>query len=126
MVEHDPLPSATASPVNGDVEGARLAVLRLLEEQPDLSQRELSHRLGLSLGKTHYVLHSLLDRGMVKVRNFRRSDRKLAYAYLLTPAGLREKLRLTRSFLVRKEWEFKTLQQTIAQLRAELGQGPQP
>jgi hypothetical protein len=63
---------------------------------------------------------------MEKVRNFRRSDRKLAYAYLLTPAGLREKLRLTRSFLVRKEWEFKTLQQTIAQLRAELGQGPQP
>jgi EPS-associated MarR family transcriptional regulator len=103
-------------------ESARLAVLRLLEHQPALSQRELSEELGLSLGKTHYLLHALLDRGLVKARNFRRSDRKMAYAYLLTPAGLRAKLQLTRSFLARKEQEFETLQRTIAGLRDELAQ----
>lgn len=110
----------TLSLSTDDPEATRLALLRLLAEQPELSQRELSLALGLSLGKTHYVLHALLDKGLVKARNFRRSDRKLAYAYLLTPAGLREKLRLTRSFLTRKEQEFERLQHTIAALRAEI------
>ena len=99
---------------------SQLALLRLLNEQPELSQRELSQALGLSLGKTHYVLHALLDRGLVKVRNFRRNDNKLAYAYLLTPAGLGEKLSLTRQFLARKEAEFQQLQSAIAALRAEV------
>ncbi|WP_428419978.1 MarR family EPS-associated transcriptional regulator [Methylibium sp.] len=103
-----------------DPEATRLALLRLLAERPALSQRELSQELGLSLGKTHYVLHALLDKGLVKARNFQRSDRKIAYAYLLTPAGLREKLQLTRSFLSRKEREFGLLQETIAALRAEV------
>ena len=80
----------------------------------------LSEALGLSLGKAHYVLHSLLDRGLVKVGNFRRSDNKLAYAYVLTPTGLREKLRLTRAFLSRKEVEFEQLRQTIDSLKNEL------
>jgi len=97
-----------------------LAVLRLLERDPELTQRGLSRALGLSLGKTHYVLHALLDKGLVKIGNFRRSDRKLAYAYVLTPAGLREKLRLTRHFLSRKENEFLHLQTVIADLRADL------
>lgn len=104
----------------GEPDAARLAVLRLLEGNPALTQRDLSRLLGLSLGKTHYVLHALLDKGSVKIRNFRRSDRKLAYAYLLTPAGLREKARLTRSFLALKEAEFERLKATITDLRAEL------
>lgn len=108
------------APAHGDAEAARLAVLRLLEQRPDMSQRELSEALGLSLGKTHYVLHSLLDRGLVKAGNFRRSGNKLAYAYVLTPTGLREKLRLTRDFLQRKEAEFQQLQHTIATLKSEL------
>jgi len=103
-----------------DPDGARLAVLRLLEADPSLTQRGLSEALGLSLGKTHYVLHALLDKGLVKIGNFRRSKRKTAYAYALTPAGLREKLRLTRSFLSRKESEYRQLQAIIAALRAEL------
>jgi EPS-associated MarR family transcriptional regulator len=103
-----------------DADAAHLAVLRLLEADPSLTQRGLSLALGLSLGKTHYVLHALLDRGLVKIGNFRRSDRKLSYAYLLTPAGLREKLRLTRTFLSRKEAEFEELQSMIAELRADL------
>lgn len=119
MVEQT-VPINVELPTHGDAEAARLAVLRLLEQRPDLSQRELSQALGLSLGKTHYVLHALLDRGLVKTRNFQRSDRKLAYAYLLTPAGLREKLRLTRAFLARKEAEFRLLQTTIAVLRREV------
>jgi EPS-associated MarR family transcriptional regulator len=101
-----------------------LEAMRLLAARPDLSQRELSRALGLSLGKTHYVLHALLDKGLVKIQNFRRNDNKLAYAYLLTPKGMREKLRLTRSFLTRKEAEFERLQSTISQLRAEV-HGPQ-
>jgi len=108
------------APAHGDAEAARLAVLRLLEQRPDMSQRELSETLGLSLGKTHYVLHSLLDRGLVKAGNFRRSDNKLAYAYVLTPTGLREKIRITRTFLSRKEAEFEQLRRTIDSLRNEL------
>jgi EPS-associated MarR family transcriptional regulator len=119
MIEQ-PILIGTEAPAHGDAEAARLAVLRLLERRPDMSQRELSEALGLSLGKTHYVLHSLLDRGLVKAGNFRRSGNKLAYAYVLTPSGLREKLRLTRAFLVRKENEFKQLRQVIASLRDEL------
>jgi len=97
-----------------------LAAMRLLSVDPELSQRQLSRALGLSLGKTHYVLHALLDKGLVKIRNFRRNDNKLAYAYLLTPKGMKEKLVLTREFLVHKEAEFETLQRTIEQLRVEL------
>jgi EPS-associated MarR family transcriptional regulator len=116
--------SAASLPVprGPDTEAARLAVLRILSEQPNLSQRELSRDLGLSLGKTHYLLHALLDKGLVKARNFRRSDRKLAYAYVLTPGGLREKLRLTREFLAHKESEYLALRLTIDALRAELAQ----
>lgn len=101
---------------------ARLALLRLLGEDPELSQRDLSRALGISLGKTHYVLHALLDRGLVKIGNFRRSNNKLAYAYVLTPSGMREKLRLSRLFLARKEAEFRSLRQTIDVLRREVSQ----
>jgi EPS-associated MarR family transcriptional regulator len=103
-----------------DREASRLAVLRLLAHQPGLSQRDLSRALGVSLGKTHYVLHALLDKGLLKARNFRRSDNKIAYAYVLTPRGISEKLRMTRSFLHRKEAEFDALRQTIDGLRGEL------
>ena len=112
MVERKTLALAE-SLAHGDAEAARLAVLRLLLLQPDMSQRDLSEALGLSLGKTHYVLHSLLDRGLVKAGNFRRSGNKLAYAYVLTPTGLREKLRLTRAFLLRKEVEFEQLRHRL-------------
>jgi EPS-associated MarR family transcriptional regulator len=119
MVEQE-TPVRAGAPPHGDAEAARLAVLRLLEQRPEMSQRELSGALGLSLGKTHYVLHSLLDRGLVKAGNFRRSGNKLAFAYVLTPTGLREKLRLTRAFLSRKEAEFEQLRHTIAALKSEL------
>lgn len=116
---------STAAKLNlghGDRETARLAVLRLLTEQPELSQRQLSTILGLSLGKTHYVLHALLEKGLVKVRNFSRSANKPAYAYVLTPSGLLEKALLTKAFLARKESEFESLKLVIATLKSELVQ----
>lgn len=107
-----------------DNEAPQLALLRVLAAEPNMSQRELSRALGLSLGKTHYILHALLDRGLVKVRNFTRSDNKLGYSYFLTPAGIARKLQLTRIFLRRKETEFQQLQATIASLRAEVNDAP--
>jgi EPS-associated MarR family transcriptional regulator len=119
MLEHSEI-AAPAQRIGSDPEAARLAVLRLLADEPGLSQRDLSRALGVSLGKTHYVLHALLDKGLLKAQNFRRSDRKVAYAYVLTPRGIHEKLRMTQSFLRRKEAEFDALRQTITQLRSEL------
>lgn len=99
---------------------AQLALMRLLHNEPALSQRALAERLGVSLGKTHYVLRALLDKGWIKVNNFRRSDRKLAYAYLLTPAGAREKVKLANQFLARKEQEYESLRLVIEALRREV------
>ena len=78
------------------------AILKALEENPNLSQRELAQTLGLSLGKANYCLQELIKKGQVKVENFRRQDNKLAYAYILTPAGLAAKVKVTRRFLARK------------------------
>ena len=101
-------------------EAAHYRVLRLIEEQPEISQRELARTLGVSLGKTHYLLKALLDKGLVKADNFRRSDNKLAYAYLLTPSGITAKLELTRAFLRLKEDEYRTAHEEIERLRREL------
>jgi EPS-associated MarR family transcriptional regulator len=101
-------------------EAAHYRVLRLIEEQPEISQRELSRALGVSLGKTHYLLKALLDKGLVKANNFRRSDNKLAYAYLLTPSGIAAKLDLTRRFLQLKEVEYQAAHEEIERLRQEL------
>ena len=101
-------------------EAAHYRVLRLIEEQPEVSQRELARALGVSLGKTHYLMKALLDKGLVKADNFRRSDNKLAYAYLLTPSGIAAKLELTRAFLRLKESEYQAALGEIERLRREL------
>ena len=116
----EPMGLSAQASVSDTKTDAMLDALRLLADRPDMSQRQLSRELGLSLGKTHYVLHALLDKGLVKIENFRRNDKKLAYAYLLTAKGLRAKLSLTRGFLARKEAEFELLQATIARLRQEM------
>ena len=94
--------------------------LKLLEANPELSQRQLSLALGVSLGKTHYVLKSLIDVGWVKLNNFRSSNNKLGYAYVLTPAGIVEKAAITVRFLARKQREYAALQAEIQALRAEV------
>ncbi|MCE4538186.1 MarR family EPS-associated transcriptional regulator [Pelomonas sp. P7] len=107
-------------------DAAQLAALRLLASDPESSQRQVASALGISVGRTNYLLKALLEKGFVKVRNFRRSDNKLAYAYVLTPSGLSEKVRLTRAFIQRKELEFERLQQVIAELKHELDIPPAP
>ena len=96
--------------------------LKLLEQQPDLTQRQLAEELGVSLGKTHYLVKSLIDVGWVKLDNFQRSDNKWGYAYLLTPMGIVEKAAITARFLVRKQWEYTQLQQEITELQEEVRQ----
>ena len=98
----------------------RLALLRLLEQHPEYSQRQLATVLGVSLGKTHYLLKALLGKGLVKAQNFRRSDRKIGYLYRLTSQGVLHRVQLTRLFLVRKEQEYEALREQIGQLRDEL------
>lgn len=100
---------------------AQYKVLRLIEEQPDVSQRELARKLGVSLGKVNYCLNALIDKGLVKAANFRRSNRKLAYAYLLTPRGVQEKAEITLRFLHLKLDEYEALRKEIAQLKREVG-----
>ncbi len=96
--------------------------LKILEQQPDLTQRQLAEALGVSLGKTHYLVRSLIDVGWVKLDNFQRSDHKWGYAYLLTPMGIIEKAAITARFLVRKQREYTQLQDEIAQLQEEVRQ----
>ena len=97
-----------------------LQALRILEKNPQLTQRELAKELGVSLGKTHYILSSLIDVGLVKADNFRRSDNKLGYAYLLTPQGIAEKAAVTARFLARKRCEYQELERQIAELSGEV------
>ena len=96
--------------------------LKILEQQPDLTQRQLAEELGVSLGKTHYLVKSLIDVGWVKLDNFQRSDNKWGYAYLLTPMGIVEKAAITARFLVRKQREYTQLQQEITELQEEVRQ----
>lgn len=98
------------------------ALLRQLETGIGGNQRDLAQRLGVSVGKVNYCLRAIVDRGWVKVNNFRRADNKLAYAYLLTPSGVAAKMRLARTFLAIKEREFEQLQCEIDALRREVSE----
>ena len=102
-------------------EEVHFRVLRLLSEKPSASQREISNALGVSLGLVNYCLNALVEKGAVKISNFRAADNKLRYAYVLTPSGLSEKVHLTSRFLQRKIEEFEALQAEIAALREEAG-----
>ena len=92
-------------------------LLKLISEKPEISQRDLAAELGLSLGKTNYCLQAFITRGLVKVDNFRRSDNKRAYAYLLTPKGIEEKARVTVQFFRYVEAEYETLKREVAGLK---------
>ena len=92
-------------------------VMRLIQEHPQLTQRELARHLGVSLGKANYCLKALTEKGFVKAENFRRSDNKLAYVYLLTPVGIEERARVTVAFLRRKMQEFEALKTEIEGLQ---------
>jgi len=97
----------------------RYKLLKLLEQHPDMNQRELAEELGISLGKTNYCLKALIEKGWVKAGNFSRSKDKIKYAYLLTPKGIEEKARVTLQFLKRKQTEYENLVEELEELRQE-------
>ena len=101
-------------------EQAQLRILKIIETEPEISQRRLAEVLGVSLGKTNYLIKALLEKGHIKAGNFLRAEDKLKYAYLLTPEGLRAKLELTRDYLARKEQEYIAMKAEIEAMRSEL------
>ena len=100
-------------------EEVRYKLLKLLEPNPQLSQREVAKELGISLGKVNYCLQALVDKGWIKAANFKNSNNKTAYMYLLTPRGIEEKARVTSRFLQSKVQEYEALRKEIEQLRRE-------
>lgn len=99
----------------------RLRVLRALEENPELTQRQLAEELGISLGSVNYAVKALVERGLVKMKNFSRSDHKASYLYVLTPSGIAEKASLASALLSRKLEEYELLMTEIGVLRREVG-----
>ena len=97
-----------------------IKLIRELERAPEQSQRALSQNCGVSLGSIHYCLNALIEKGYVKARNFKNAQNKLAYAYILTPAGLNLKTELTLAFLKRKQAEYDALQKEIKALEEDL------
>ena len=95
-------------------------ILQLIEERPDISQRELASQLGVSVGKTNYVLSALIERGLVKAENFKRSNNKAGYLYLLTPKGISDKGLITARFLKRKVEEYERLKAEIADIQSRI------
>ena len=101
-------------------EEAHLRVLRLIEKQPDISQRGLARALGVSLGKVNFLVNALVDKGLVKIGSFRKSgDRLNKIVYLLTPEGIADRVRLTSGYLARKEAEYISLKAELKELRKE-------
>ena len=98
----------------------RYKILRLLQEDPQMSQRDLSRALGISLGKVNYCLQALIEKGLIKANNFRNNKNKKAYMYLLTPRGIAEKARVTVRFLQHKMNEYESLQREIETLKRDL------
>lgn len=104
----------------GFQEEIQFEVLRRLHQSPDLSQRILAKELSISLGSINFCFQALVEKGWIKMHNFSQSKHKLWYAYLLTPAGIAEKSKLTAEFLKRKTIEYETLQREIEQLKADI------
>jgi len=101
-------------------EDARFRILRLLQDNPEMSQRDLAQAVGVSTGGIHYVLSALVDKGLIKIGNFTAAEDKRRYAYVLTSKGFAEKARLTRRFLARKMKEYEALRAEIEAVRAEI------
>lgn len=103
-------------------EDVRFRVLRLLHENPEISQRELAGAVGISNGSAHYLLSALLDKGLIKLGNFTAARDKRRYAYILTPKGITEKAVITKRFLERKIQEYETLKAEIETIKSELAE----
>lgn len=120
---HSPLKKSTVTNFNTPAqEETHFKVMRLLEANPDLTQRELAKELGLSVGSINYCLKALMDKGLVKMKNFATSKNKFGYVYVLTPSGISEKAVITHRFLKRKMDEYEALKVEIEMLRFEVGE----
>jgi len=102
------------------LEDLHFRVLKILQDKPDTSQRDLAAQLGISHGKMNYCMNALMEKGLVKLSNFQHSQHKFKYAYLLTPAGIAAKAALTGRFLKRKMTEYEALKTEIEALKSEL------
>ena len=100
-------------------EETNFRIMRILQENPDLTQRELAEKLGMSVGGLNYCLNALIDKGVVKMQNFSNSKNKFKYVYLLTPMGIAEKVALTTRFLGRKMEEYEALKAEIESFKAQ-------
>jgi len=98
-----------------------IKLLREIKKTPEMTQRELSSSLGISLGKVNFLIKSLIDKGFIKAKNFKNANNKYAYLYFLTPRGLEEKTRITYRFLRRKMEEYEQLEEEISLLKKEVG-----
>ncbi|WFE75352.1 MarR family EPS-associated transcriptional regulator [Roseinatronobacter sp. S2] len=103
-------------------EDVKFRILRILQDNPELSQRELARKVGVSTGGVHYVLNALVEKGMLKLSNFSAAKDKRRYAYLLTPSGIAERARLTRRFMLRKLAEYEALKAEIEEVGAEFSE----
>ena len=101
-------------------EDVHFRVLRALNESPELSQRQIAKDLGVSLGVINFCVQALVEKGQIKIKNFRSSSNKLRYAYVLTPSGVAQRVQLTASFLKRKIAEYEALKAEIAAVESEL------
>jgi len=117
LIRTAPKPPGAAPAVSED---RHFHALRLLQANPELSQRALARELGVSVGAANYCVRALVDKGWIKIQNFRTSKDKRAYAYLLTPHGLEQKAQITLRFLQRKEAEYLALEAEIARLRQDV------
>jgi EPS-associated MarR family transcriptional regulator len=97
-------------------------IMRILQDNPDLTQRELADKLGMSVGGLNYCLNALIDKGFVKITNFSKSKNKFKYVYLLTPQGIAEKVALTSRFLRRKMEEYEALKIEIEEIKSNMNE----
>ncbi len=103
-------------------EDTTFRILRMLQEDPDMTQREIAEKLGISTGGLNYCLKALINKGWIKVQNFSQSKNKFGYIYVLTPQGIAEKALLTRQFLRRKMAEYEALKMEIEVLTGAVGE----
>ena len=101
-------------------EDAKLRVLQIVSKHPQMTSRELAEKVGISNGSAYYLLTSLIDKGFVKLTNFKKSEQKTKYSYLLTPKGIREKSFITGKFLERKKQEYELLKKEITELERDV------
>ena len=108
------------SPLAKIQDDTHFRIMRILQENPDLTQRELADKLGMSVGGLNYCLNAMIDKGLVKMQNFSNSKNKFKYVYLLTPIGMAEKVAITTRFLSRKMEEYEALKLEIELLKSEV------